>query len=177
VALAVLGTILVVALDGASFLSRIADTSVQKDLRFDINDGTLSAISSNYLLGTGLGTFKYVYAPYQPPSVGVLVDLAHDDYLENVLELGIPAGLVFYAALLLLVIECLVGVITRRRNAIFPCLGVGASVLVGSHSALDFSMQAPAVAIAFAAMLGVAVAQSRGSTRHAARERSSPEVV
>src|SRR5262249_9407303 len=64
VALAALGTTVVIALNGATFLSRVADTSVEKDLRFDIDSGTASAIGSNYLLGTGLGTFKYVYAPY-----------------------------------------------------------------------------------------------------------------
>jgi O-antigen ligase len=164
VTLAVLGAILVVALNGSRLLTRAADTSVETDLRLDINRGTLSAIGENPLVGTGLGTFKYVYAPYQPPSEGKFVDRAHDDYLENILELGIPAGIVFCLVPVLLVWECLRGVIRRRRNAIFPCLALGASVLVGSQSAVDFSMQAPAVAITFAALLGVGVAQSRGSS-------------
>lgn len=172
VTLAVLGTTLMVVLDGGALLSRVADTSVETDLRLDINAGTLSAISKNYLLGTGLGTFKYVYAPYQPPSVGSRTDLAHDDYLENVLELGVPAGIAFYLMLLLLVLECLRGAFRRRRNAIFPCLGLSASVLVGCHSAVDFSMQAPAVATIYAVLLGVGVAQSQGSSDRAAREKS-----
>jgi len=160
VTLAVAGAVLIVALNGGSLLSRVADTSVEKDLRFDINAGTLSAIGDSQPFGTGLGTFKYVYAPYQTPSLGALVDVAHDDYLENVLELGVPAGIAFYAVLFLLVLECFKGVFRRRRDAIYACMGIGVSVLVGCHSAVDFSMQMPAVAITFAALLGVGVAQS-----------------
>jgi O-antigen ligase len=177
VTLAVIGAVLIIALNGGSLLSRVVETSLESDLRFNINSGTMSAIGKNFLFGTGLGTFKYVYAPYQPPSVGALVDLAHDDYLENILELGVPAGIVFYSMLLLLVLECLRGVIRRRRNAIFPCLGLGASVLVGCHSAVDFSMQAPAVAVTYAALLGVGVAQSRGADGRSAREGSLPEAT
>jgi len=177
VTLAVLGAILIIALNGGSLLSRVGSTSVETDLRFDINSGTLSAISRNSLLGTGLGTFKYVYAPYQPPSEGKFVDRAHDDYLENILELGVPAAIVFYLILLLLVFECLTGMIRRRRNAIFPCLGLSASVLVGFHSAVDFSMQAPAVAITYTALLGVGVAQSRGSGGHAASKSAQQETA
>jgi len=160
VTLAVAGAVLIVALNGGSLLSRVADTSVEKDLRFDINAGTLSAIGHSQPFGTGLGTFKYVYAPYQTPSLGALVDVAHDDYLENVLELGVPAGIAFYAVLFMLVLECFKGVFRRRRDAIYACMGIGVSVLVGCHSAVDFSMQMPAVAITFAALLGVGVAQS-----------------
>ena len=175
VALAALGAILVITLNGGSLLRRVSDTAVESDLRVDINEGTLRAIADDPLLGTGLGTFKYVYAPYQPPTEGKLIDRAHNDYLENILELGLPAGMAFYLMLGLLVFECLRGVARRRRNAIFPCLGLGASVLVGFHSVVDFSMQAPAVAITYAALLGVGVAQSRGSVERTATVRRLPK--
>ena len=174
VTLATAGTVLIVALDGGHLLSRIADTPVENDVRFDINTGTLTAIGKTQPFGTGLGTFRYVYAPYQTPSLLALVELAHDDYLENVLELGIPAGIAFYAMLFLLVLECLKGLFRRRHDAIYACLGVGASVLVGCHSAVDFSMQMPAVAITYAALLGIGVAQS---VRRGNRGRTPPKTA
>ena len=175
VTLAALGAILVIILNGGTLLRRVSDTAVETDLRVNINEGTLRAIGNDFLLGTGLGTFKYVYAPYQPPTEGKFIERAHNDYLENVLELGIPAGMTFFVMLALLVFECLRGVVRRRRNAIFPCLGFGASVLVGFHSAVDFSMQVPAVAITYAALLGVGVAQSRSSVERSATARPSPK--
>jgi O-antigen ligase len=167
--LAGLGAIVILSVDGSGFINRISYTASDSDVRIDIVSGTLRAISENFFFGTGLGSFKYVYAPFQPPSIGVLVDLAHNDYLENILELGFPAAIVFYSMLLLLVMSCLKGVLRRRRNAIYCCAAVGASVLVGSHAAVDFSMQAPAVAITYAALLGIGVAQSvsLGSRDHA----------
>ena len=155
-----LGTIVILSVDGSGFLNRIGNAVSDSGVRIDVVSGTLRAISENLVFGTGLGSFQYVYASYQPPSIGLLVDLAHNDYLENILELGLPAAIVFYSMLLLLIAGCLRGVLRRRRNAIYCCAGIGASVLVGCHAAVDFSMQAPAVAITYAALLGIGVAQS-----------------
>ena len=163
VVVAVAATI-VFALNGTGVLMRMASTP-DSDLRFDIDSGTWRAIGDHLLAGTGLGTFRFVYAPYQPPSVGLFVDLAHNDYLENILELGVPAAAVFYGMLVLLVARCVRGVFRRRRDAIFPCAALGATALVGSHSAIDFSMQMPAVAVTYAVILGLGVAQSESSPR------------
>ena len=160
---AVIATV-VFTLNGTGVLTRIASTP-DTDLRFDIDSGTWRAIGDHLLTGTGLGTFRFVYAPYQPPSVGLFVDLAHNDYLENVLELGVPAAAMFYGMLLVLVLRCVRGVFRRRRDAIFPCAALGATALVGSHAAIDFGMQMPAVAITYAVMLGLGVAQSESSAR------------
>jgi hypothetical protein len=172
--LAALGGIVILAVDGSGFLNRIGHTVADSEARIDIVSGTLRAISENSFFGTGLGSFKYVYAPYQPPSIGGLVDLAHNDYLENILELGLPFAIVFYSMPLLLISSCLRGVLRRRRNAVYCCAGVGASVLVACHATVDFSMQAPAVAVTYAALLGIGVAQSIGlaSRDHANGSRS-----
>jgi O-antigen ligase len=162
-AIGILGAITVFAVNGSGVLQRVATTSVAGELRFDIDRGTWLAIGEHALMGTGLGTFQFVYAPFQPQSVGLLIDRAHNDYLENVLELGIPAAAIFYAILLLLTASCVRGVLRRRRNAIFPCAAFSATALIGSHAVVDFSMQMPATAITYAAMLGVGVAQSIGS--------------
>jgi hypothetical protein len=51
----------------------------------------------------------------------------------------------------------------RRSNALYPCLGVAATTLVGLHALLDFSIEIPAVAVTYAAILGVACARARGA--------------
>jgi len=162
VALVALAAAVIFAVNGTGVLTRMASTP-DPELRFDIDSGTWRAIGDHFLTGTGFGTFQFVYAPYQPPSVGLFVDLAHNDYLENILELGVPAAAVLYGMLLLLVWRCLRGVLRRRRDAIFPCAALGASALVGSHAAVDFSMQMPAVAVTYAVMIGLGVAQSESS--------------
>jgi hypothetical protein len=43
---------------------------------------------------------------------------------------------------------------------VFPAIGFAASVVVGIHAAVEFSLQVPAVAVVYAALLGLGVAQS-----------------
>jgi hypothetical protein len=161
--LSALAAVVVLAINGGGLLARIANTPIEADLRFDIDNGTWRAIADHIVAGTGLGSFQFVYAPYQPQSVGLFVNVAHNDYLENILELGAPAAALFYAMIALLVFQCALGVVRRRRDALFPCMALGASALVGSHAFVDFSMQMPAVAVTYAALLGVGVAQSVGT--------------
>jgi O-antigen ligase len=77
--------------------------------------------------------------------------------------LGIPAALCLFSTLLWMIALCVRGIRKRRRDAVYPCLGLAASALVGLHAIVDFSLQIPAVTMLFMTILGVAVAQSRSS--------------
>jgi O-antigen ligase len=90
-------------------------------------------------------------------------DRAHNTWLENGFELGIPASLALFAALLGIALTCWRGVQRRHRDWVYPAAGVGASVLVGVHALVDFSLQIPAVAMLYALVMGIACAQSYSS--------------
>jgi len=158
------GAALMIAVAGSGALERLGNSSDDSTGRNEIYAGTIAAIEQHPLAGTGLGTFEYVYAPHQPQSELKRVEYAHDEYLQTMLELGLPAAAGFFLLLALLAGRCIVGVFRRRRNALFPCVGVGASVLAAVHSLVDFSLEMPAVATIFAALLGMAVAQSVGTS-------------
>ena len=64
------------------------------------------------------------------------------------------------AAPALLAGMCLAGCLRRRRDRVFPAVGFAASVAVCAHAFVDFSLQIPAVAVTYAAVLGVGAAQS-----------------
>ncbi len=57
------------------------------------------------------------------------------------------------------------GVRRRRRDVIYPSVGLAAAILVGTHSLVDFSLQIPAVAATFALILGIGCAQSWSTRR------------
>ncbi len=135
------------------------DTDFAK--RSEIYSQTLTAIADRPLLGTGLGTFPAVYRSYRTAQIRPGVAMAHNDYLEMLLELGIPAATLFILALLMLTGICARGVWLRRRGYEYPALGFAVCVLLGLHSLVDFSLQIPAVAATFALMLGLAIAQSQ----------------
>jgi O-antigen ligase len=157
------GSIAILALTGSTTFDRLDLTSINADMRPKINETVLRAIGDNLLGGTGLGSFSHIFTLYQPLSVVGNVDLAHNDYLENILELGLPAAFLLFGIVLYLAGRCVLGVLRRRRDVIYPCTGAAATMLIGVHSAFDFSMQMPAVAISYAVILGVGVAQSVNS--------------
>ena len=82
------------------------------------------------------------------------------------MELGIPAALMLFAAIGLLVWRCLIGGIQRYRDSHIPYIAFAASVLVALHATADFSLQIPGLTIVYAALLGIGVAQSWSSQRH-----------
>jgi O-antigen ligase len=115
--------------------------------------------------GTGFGTFQDVFPAYRDRGDKTLAiwDKAHNTYLENAAEIGIPATILLNLAVLLLAARALAGTLTRRRNQALPAIGVAASVIVGLHSTVDFSLEIPAVAVLYACVMGIAVSQSWSS--------------
>jgi O-antigen ligase len=149
---------------GGVFARFVADSDSSE--RLAVYQLTLQAIGDYPVLGIGLGSFAALFPVYRTAAIIGNYDLAHNDYLQNILELGIPVALCLFASLGWLIAICLRGIRIRRRDAIYPCLGFAMSVLVGVHATVDFSLQIPAVTVLYLFVLGIAVAQSR-SSRHA----------
>lgn len=156
--------LLAIGLGGGLLLERLssAGSDVSADDRRIIYGATLDAISTAPWTGTGYGTYEQVFAAYRPEALpsSVLWDKAHNVYLENALELGVPAMAALNLAIALLAAEALRGLWRRRRDRTAPAIGVAATVLVGLHSFFDFSLQMPAVAVFYAFLMGLAVAQA-----------------
>jgi O-antigen ligase len=162
IALPVLMLLVVFLVSGETILTRLADADQDSGDRLVIFKLTAQAIRDYPLLGTGFGSFTELFPVYRTEAIPTgFVNAAHNDYLENMLELGIPAALALFASLLWLTGLCVRGLRVRRRNALLPCLGVAATALVGVHSLVDFSLQIPAVTALYIFSLGIAVAQSR----------------
>jgi len=167
-----LGLVAIALLTGAATFDRLDEMSKDLEMRPKIGAAVVRAIGDNWLTGTGYGSFADIFPLYQPLNVVGYVDLAHNDYLENALELGVPAAALLVLTVGYLAGRCLIGVFRRRRDAIYPIAGVAATVMVGVHAAFDFSLQIPAVTVTYAVMLGLGVAQSIG-TRDAKSSRAA----
>jgi hypothetical protein len=166
VALLALGAVAAVAVLvalGGGLAGRLGTASASvESSRGDIFRPTIAAINARPLTGYGAGSFQGVFEAVNTGELyrqGYSIDKAHNTYLELALEAGIPAA----AALVLSAFSfaALCGLALLRRKAVrFALAGIGASVLVGAHALVDFSLQMPAVAITYAALLGVCAAQS-----------------
>ncbi len=138
--------------------------------RFDVYERALSALADAPVTGTGFGTFPDAFRWYQGGVPGYW-DYAHNTYLEAALELGLPVAACLLAAVGGVVLSCARGLARRRRDRLYPALAIAAAVLLGSHALIDFSVQIPALAVTFAALLGIGCAQSFNQTRAATLAR------
>lgn len=118
------------------------------------------AIMDNPWLGFGLGSFESAFRLYRNDTLPLRFQHAHNDYLEMAIEWGLPACGVLAIALLTLISLCLKGAMARRQLEYLPAAACAASILVGLHALADFSMQIPAIAASYAALLGLGVSQS-----------------
>jgi O-antigen ligase len=153
------------SLSGDVTAKRLMATDVEHEQRLKVYELTLDAIEAAPLMGTGYGTFPEVFPFYRTQDIRAVYFKAHSTYLENALELGIPAALALAGVIAGLFLLNLRGLRRRRRDAIYPCLGASATVLVAAHSIPDFSLQIPAVAITYSFIMGICCAQSWSGRR------------
>jgi O-antigen ligase len=90
-------------------------------------------------------------------------DLAHNTYLEVFQGLGLLFGAMLVASIVLLVLRCVKGALTRQENETIPCVAAGAAFLLAAHSLVDFPLQIQAIGSTFMALLGAGFAQSQSS--------------
>ncbi len=155
---AVLGVATAISAD--PILGRVQEQGLGDSARASLAQSALQAIQAAPLIGHGFGAFERYYPFFADGSVLGDVDEAHNDVLETLSDLGLPAGLAYMAAPALLAGMCFAGCVRRRRDRVYPAVGFAASIVVGAHAFVDFSLQVPAVAVTYAALLGAGVAQS-----------------
>ena len=144
-------------------LQRIDRTDMGSELRTVIFRQIVPGLTDNPMLGFGYGTFEDAFKLYKGEEITLLVSRAHNTFLENLFELGLPAALCLFAAVLGLALTCMRGLAARRRDWVFPATGVAATVLVAVHAMVDFGLQIPATAMIYVLVMGVACAQSYSS--------------
>jgi hypothetical protein len=153
------------ALSGGRVAERLASTEAAAEDRPIVWALTTDEIARRLWVGVGYGAFEEAFHALRPPQLEGYFDKAHNTYLEGAMELGVPAAAGLTLAAAVAAVGCVAGL--RRApdlsgdafgRAAAAAAGLGASTLVAVHSAVDFSLQIPAVATAYAFILGAALA-------------------
>lgn len=138
--------------------SRFAYTDPLEDGRWKIFDATLQAIGEFFPLGSGAGTFEDVLRRFHPADFpGVTINHAHNDYLEWLLECGLPAGLLIVAGLILY-LQQWSQVWKRGEWSLLRFVQAGAGIallLMILHTLVDFNLRIPANAVFTALLAGI----------------------
>ncbi|MBK5940064.1 O-antigen ligase family protein [Halochromatium roseum] len=142
-------------LSGDQTTARFAHLFTQGDTRLDAYPLIQQAIAERPWTGYGLGSFESAFRLVRDAQIPSLLRRAHNDYLELALEIGWPATLALISAFGLLLAAAL-RMILQRDEFEFALLFVVATVQIGLHSLVDFSMQMPAVVFAYLFLAGLA---------------------
>jgi O-antigen ligase len=180
----VMTTFLLVALvsiawiGGSDVTARLSTINTSKhselsnDIRFKINRDSLDMFGQRPILGWGLGTFETVYPQFRSFYTDLLVDKAHNDYLQLLAETGV----VGFAIMIWFLVAGFRAVWPKIRQwpsnvngsvALVAVVGIS-GILV--HSLVDFNLEIPANALLFYVLCAVAAIEPRfRNSRNAAK--------
>jgi O-antigen ligase len=163
-AVAVAGIIIALAARGDTIGAKIAGSNAASDVgsRLAVATITVRAITESPIIGHGYATFANVFPVYRDDSIplpGKWLE-AHNSFLEAILGLGFPMALVLFTGFAALVLQCINGALTLKRDRTASAVAVGSTLIVGCHALVDFSIQLQGIALLYAAMLGAGYAQS-----------------
>jgi O-antigen ligase len=167
-AIIIFGAVLVAAtfvVFGDLVVGKITQQGLRDESRLAVYTIALRSLLGAPILGYGYGTFADVFPMFRDHSVSTWGSwqMAHDTYLELFQGLGLLFGSMLVASVVLLVLRCVKGAMTRQTNETLPCVAASIAFFLGVHALVDFSLQMQAIAITFMAMLGAGVAQSESS--------------
>jgi hypothetical protein len=124
----------------------------------------VQAIADAPLLGTGAGTSAEILRLYGAAGT------APGAYLAAMIELGIPAAAALVLGCAALFWLAALGVWRRRRNVVYACTGIGATLLVASDAVTGPSLRDPAISLLWCVLMGIACAQALRSDERVANK-------
>ncbi len=111
---------------------------------------TLELFGSSPVLGVGLGAFQTAYTAYSDGDGSVIVNAAHNDYLQVLAETGLAGGIVTLWFIIATMVAIKRGVKARDPQMAAMALASGAGlVAMLVHSMFDFNLQLPSNALLF----------------------------
>ena len=170
-------------LGGKELTSRVGSIATETrgeisgGMRLSIDRDAIRMFRAKPILGWGLGTFPVVYPQFRSFYTNFLVNEAHDDYAQLLVEMGLLGfgTLIWYFIVLWKQVKQKLGKWSTDVNSAvtFACsLGV-AGILV--HSLVDFNLQIPANAALFYVFASIAAAPSLLQRTRKARPPVSAE--
>jgi len=155
------GLALLFAFGAGRILLRFLETDTGGGDRLSIAGVSLRTALGFFPFGAGFGTFERVYPLYQQRAdiVPAIVNHAHDDFLELVIEAGVAGALAIVAGLALLARPFVRAL--RAHEAEGVAAGLVITLLL-AHSIVDYPLRMPAIAALFALCAGALLAPQDG---------------
>lgn len=139
-------------------VERIENTQIDGEVRLDVDDALLIMLPDFWLTGSGAGSFASIFSHYQLQYIPAFFDLAHNDYLQILLEAGLIGTVPLSIYLMIGIIRA--WKLLQNQAASSLCRGIGFTTLMAvasllMHAAVDFNLQIPANLMLFIAILAL----------------------
>ena len=138
---------------------------VTESRRVEMTKDTWRMFLAHPVFGTGLGTLEEAFPRYETVYDGLVINHAHNDYVEALAETGLIGGL-FGAAFLVILFRGGWLRLRRAKNPMDLAFHVGAfSACCGllAHSFVDFNLHIPSNALLFLLQAGLATSPTPSS--------------
>jgi O-antigen ligase len=142
----------------ARFAEMSASGKISTDTRLYLWKETLSLVDEFRWFGCGLGGFESTFLKYQGTAGAYRVEMAHNDYLQCLAELGVAGFSILLAAIVGICLSVAKGIarITDESRRLLLVACAGSFVAIALHSFVDFNLYVPANAMILAWVAGVA---------------------
>ncbi len=139
--------------------------TVAEELRYQYWENSLYIIRETFPFGTGFGSFERVYRAVEPlGQVSPLgINHVHNDYLELILEGGLPVAILLLLGLVALILALTSGWKTgndRQERATLVAAGAAIGLIL-LFSLVDYPLRMAGIAGVFGASLGLIAAIGR----------------
>ncbi len=149
----VIGLLLVTLVSGATWIrppeplaNDVGDVSLDIGGRIGIWQSTLEIVRAFPILGSGVGTYRYVHPFFRHAETPTRTLHSHSDYFEWISDTGLVGLPLLIAWLLALGYGAVI--VTKRKRGLALTLAISAAMLaLAIHETVDFSLQLSGVAI------------------------------
>ncbi len=145
-------------------VSRFQTIDIGHEARLRYLENAMQLFDNYAATGLGVGNFQHAFLKFHEQGLeGLIIDYAHNDWAQLLVETGIAGMLILLA--------CLAWFIFRtgrlwlqRRNSFSVCMGAAmytAMAALAVHSFFDFNLHRPANVLLLAAVLAIGIASLR----------------
>lgn len=147
---------------GAHFIHRLARFDSDFAYRLAIDRRLLAGIEASPWLGHGYGAFEFAFPRFRDWTLAPYGrwEYAHNDWLEALFTLGVPAGLLLWFVVAWILTRCGKAALSGGPMSLYGAIALSAGILTITHSLVDFILQIQGFALPLTGILGIGVAQS-----------------
>jgi hypothetical protein len=127
------------------FAQLLVVEGVEGNSRWDVWAGTVRSFARSPLVGSGLGTYRYVIGLDKPATGTAILEQAHNDWLEWMSTTGLAGAVILALLLASLVMRLMPRRVRHLRFELrYPLAGAAAALVgTGLHEIVGFGVQTP----------------------------------